>query len=201
MSDIYNLRLIDVGFSAAVRRAGRAAVAAKRHNPEVEGKELAEYLRSDRPLGSAERNTLGELVVGNWRKKARNNIECEFDVAASRAARALRYTENRNPEIEGEPLAKYLRSNFPLGPAEREMLAELVVGNWRRHPFGKIVAAGQESVKEIVVEYRRLVSEGLPKTITKMDTAKFFKISVSKVEKYIKLIEDREAALQKASYQ
>ncbi len=62
--------MTEAGFSNLVARAGRAFVAAKGKDPEIEGALLAEYLLSDRPLGADERTLLAEMVTGCWRKPA-----------------------------------------------------------------------------------------------------------------------------------
>jgi hypothetical protein len=49
-----------------------------------------------------------------------------------RAGRAVIAAKGKNPAVEGEELARWLRSGADIGPAEREMLAELVTGVWRR---------------------------------------------------------------------
>ncbi len=49
-----------------VARAGRAFVAAKGKDPAIEGAPLAEFLRSDEPLGAGERELLAALVTGEW---------------------------------------------------------------------------------------------------------------------------------------
>lgn len=65
-----SLIAVSAGFTGLVSRAGRGFVAAQGKNPEIEGAALAEYLRSDKPLGRGERELLAELVQGHWRKRA-----------------------------------------------------------------------------------------------------------------------------------
>jgi len=62
--------MMEAGFMNSVCLAGRAFVAAKDKDPAIEGAALAEYLLSDRPLGSGERELLAELVTGIWRAPA-----------------------------------------------------------------------------------------------------------------------------------
>ena len=59
----------EAGFTHLIVRAGRAFVAAKGKDPVEEGAALAEYLRSDRPLGEDERQLLAQLVTGHWRNR------------------------------------------------------------------------------------------------------------------------------------
>ena len=55
-------------FSNIVVQAGRAFIAAKGRDPEVDGRALADYLLSDEPLGPDERRLLAEMALGNWRR-------------------------------------------------------------------------------------------------------------------------------------
>lgn len=54
-----------------------------------------------------------------------------------RAGRAVIAAKGKDPAIEGEELASWLRSGAEIGPAEREMLAELVTGVWRARKGAK----------------------------------------------------------------
>jgi hypothetical protein len=56
-----------VSITNIVFRAGRAFVAAKGKDPEVEGKALADWLRSGADIGENERELLAELVTGEMR--------------------------------------------------------------------------------------------------------------------------------------
>jgi hypothetical protein len=61
-------------------KAGRSFVSAKGKDPAEEGAELAEFLRSDEPIGKEERDLLAQLVTGecraNWAGPRLRNCTC-----------------------------------------------------------------------------------------------------------------------------
>jgi len=55
----------------------------------------------------------------------------EFFEALVDAGRSFRAVQGKDPEHYGSKLAQYLRSEKTLGQGERELLAQLVNGEWR----------------------------------------------------------------------
>jgi hypothetical protein len=55
----------------------------------------------------------------------------EFFEALVDAGRSFRAVQGKDPEHYGSKLAQYLRSEKALGQGERELLAQLVTGEWR----------------------------------------------------------------------
>ena len=55
----------------------------------------------------------------------------KFFDAVLEAGRSFRAVQDKEPEISGENLAEYLRSEKPIGRGERELLAQLVTGEMR----------------------------------------------------------------------
>jgi hypothetical protein len=62
-------------------------------------------------------------------------VDGEFTAAANRIGHAMA-AKGEDYETAGADLARYLRSDKPLGPEEREILAQLVTGELRR-PRGR----------------------------------------------------------------
>ena len=60
------------------------------------------------------------------------NMNPEFVKAVIAAARGFKAADKKDPSVEGRALAEYLKSDAPLGKEERELLSELVTGQWRR---------------------------------------------------------------------
>lgn len=115
-----------------------------------------------------------------------------------RAGRAFVAAKGKDPEIEGAALAEWLRSGAEIGEGEREMLAELVTGEWRERPGAKETTPGTPIVKEVVAALRELVERGEKKEAAKMTVAGKFGISRATVERYEKITREREDAISKA---
>ena len=118
-----------------------------------------------------------------------------------RAGRAFTAAKGKDPAIEGAELAEWLRSGAEIGPAEREMLAELVTGEWRNRkgrPDRK--GPGHPVAKEIVDYYRRYREEYGPNVeeAAAQATAEKFSISISTVRSYDKERRERDAAIENA---
>jgi hypothetical protein len=83
-----------------------------------------------------------------------HSVDIEFADAVRRAGRALTASKGQNPEEAGLALANLLRSGAELGPGEREMLAELVTGQWRRRVGPPSRAGERRRVREAVAALR-----------------------------------------------
>lgn len=129
-------------------------------------------------------------------------VNYHFSKAVRRAGAAFVAAKGKNPTIEGADLAELLLSGAEIGPGEREMLAELVTGQWRRgageagkarelHPESKVVL-------EIVSSLRDKVAGGIKKEAAKSEVAASFCVSRATVENYEKMILEREAAIENA---
>jgi len=118
-----------------------------------------------------------------------------------RAGRAFVAAKGKDPEIEGAALAEFLRSDEPIGQGERELLAQLVTGEWRM-PKGRPerVGPGHPYAVAIVADYRRRRTEYGPKmeTAAAQDTAKEFEVKPRTVRRYEQEARKREEALEKA---
>lgn len=119
----------------------------------------------------------------------------------ARAGRAFVAAKGKDPAVEGQALAEWLRSGAEIGPDEREMLAELVTGEWRARK-GRPERKGPGTVYAMMLVADlegRLKSYGPRRSLAaKQDTAKRFGESVRTVERYkqdaderARMIEDR----------
>jgi hypothetical protein len=184
----------DAQFVGALVKAGCAFVAAKRKDPSEKGKALAEYLRSDQPLDEEQRELLSQLVLGERQRDPAGNGESitHFVTAAKRAGQAFAPASDKDPAVEGQALAEYLRSDSPLGKDERELLAQLVLGDWRKPPHRPTYGAGSNRIMAIVAHYRQLVAGGMQKSKAKHKTGDKFGIQIDRVNKILKMRADRE---------
>ena len=121
-----------------------------------------------------------------------------FFHAVVRAGRAFVAAKGKDPAKEGVALAELLRAGCPLGPGERDLLADLVTGEWRDRPGRKDVRPGNQAVVDVVAELRRLEGEGCKKEAAKVQVAADFGISRATVENYEKMTNEREAAKRQA---
>ncbi|WP_294609349.1 hypothetical protein [uncultured Roseovarius sp.] len=116
----------------------------------------------------------------------------------ARAGRAFMAAKGKDPEIEGKPLAEFLLSDEHIGPYERELLAELVTGEWRR-PKGRPKGVGPGHIYAVLLvsDYRRRVSEYGPngEEAAAQDTAIKFGVSTRTVRSYVREARKREAAI------
>jgi hypothetical protein len=118
-----------------------------------------------------------------------------------RAGRAVIAAKGKDPAIEGEELARWLRSAADIGPAEREMLAELVTGVWRaRKGARNRPGPGMSTAIALVADFEeRLASYGARRVLlAKGDTAALFGESVCTVERYHSDAKERREALDRA---
>lgn len=104
----------------------------------------------------------------------------------ARAGRAFRACEGLDPVVEGAALAEWLRSGAEIGAVERELLAELVTGEWRR-PQGapKRKGAGHQDAIAIVQYYLQALNNSRGPKDAKHETANSFGISERTVERYL----------------
>ena len=119
----------------------------------------------------------------------------------ARAGRAFNAAKGKDPTIEGAKLADFLRSDAPLGPNERELLAQMVTGEWRnKKGRPERVGPGHQYAEAIVADYRDRVSRYGPKgeEAAAQDTAKEFGESTRTVRRYAQEAGDREAAIKRA---
>lgn len=129
-----------------------------------------------------------------------SSVDAGFRLAVIRAGRAFVEAKNADPTIEGKELAEYLASDSPLGRGEREMLADLVIGAWRKPTGRRQVTAGQRHVEDVVTTLREKVKEGWKKEAAKKFAMEKHKIkSKATVEKYEKMIIQREKLLKEAA--
>lgn len=122
-------------------------------------------------------------------------VSADFTSLVSRAGRGFVAAQGKNPETEGAALAEYLKSGKPLGRGERELLAELVQGHWRQPAGRAAVNASKPEVIAVVKYLRELESEDWPRHAAKHAVATKFKISMSTVETYERMILDGEKAI------
>lgn len=118
-----------------------------------------------------------------------------------RAGRAFVAAKGKDPAGEGAKLAEYLRSDAPIGAEERELLAELVTGEWRnKKGRPERVGPGHKYATAVVAEYRRRVEEYGPKReeAAAQDTAKSFDTTTRTVRRYVQEAREREAAIARA---
>jgi hypothetical protein len=118
-----------------------------------------------------------------------------------RAGRAFRAAQGKDPQIEGRDLAEWLRSGAEIGEAERELLAELVTGEWRQSK-GRPNRPGPGSTRasEIVAFYT-MRNDDLGPRLTKQalhETAKKFGESDRTIERYLEEARSRCEAVARA---
>ncbi len=113
----------------------------------------------------------------------------------ARAGRAFKPVDGKDPTTEGAALAEFLRSDAPLGPDERELLAQLVTGEWGR-PNGRParVGPGHPYAVALVSDYRRRVAEHGPggEEAAAQDAARAFDTSPRTVRRYAEEARERE---------
>lgn len=114
------------------------------------------------------------------------------------AGRAFVAAKGMDPSEEGKALAEFLRSNNPIGAGERELLAQLVLGEWRKMAGRPEITASTPQVIKVVERLRELINQGWQKEAAKEQAAKEFKISLATVENYDRMIREREEAVAQA---
>ena len=118
-----------------------------------------------------------------------------------RAGQAFIKAKGKDPEIEGKPLADWLRSGEQIGEMERELLAQLVTGEWRKLKGRPAVkGSGHSNVQDIAKRYRTLQAEYGPRKslAAKQDTAEEFSVSERTVERRDKEVRALTDAIAKA---
>lgn len=127
------------------------------------------------------------------------SVDYHFAKAIRRAGAAFQAAKRKDPTIEGSDLAELLLSGAHIGQGEREMLAELVTGRWRRMAgeAGKAREIHPESdiVTRIVSALREKVSNGVKKEAAKASVAEEFEVHRGTVERYEKMVVERENAV------
>lgn len=114
------------------------------------------------------------------------------------AGRAFKAAKGKNPAIEGKDLANYLLSDRPLGLMERQLLAELILGEWRKPAGRGEVLPGQTRVVEVVKALRDKEGDGEKKEAAKLAVATEFGLSRSTVENYERMTIKRENVIERA---
>ena len=109
-------------------------------------------------------------------------VDSTFFHLVRKAAHAFIAAKGKNPATEGKELADYLRSDAPLGPGERDLLAEMVAGEWRRRAGGSRAALSPDKKQEAVRRLRSLVDGGMKKEAAKLQVAGEFGISRTTLE-------------------
>lgn len=118
-----------------------------------------------------------------------------------RAGHAFVAAKGKDPAEEGAKLAEFLRSDEPIGKEERELLAQLVTGNWRnRKGRPERFGPGHACAIALVSDYRRRIAENGPngEEAAAQDTAKDFGVKTRTVRRYAKETRDREKAVERA---
>ena len=118
-----------------------------------------------------------------------------------KAGKAFRAAKGQDPEVEGLDLANWLRSGAEIGEGERELLAELVTGEWRqRKGRPDRVGPGHPYAKAIVEFYLRCNEELGPRMtkIAKARTAGEFGESERTIDRYLTAARKRAEAIERA---
>jgi len=120
-----------------------------------------------------------------------NGTNVTFLNAIVRAGKLIQYKYRS----EGRELAEILRSNEPLGLGERELLAQLVTGEWCNSAGGQSKTYGDIMFAVTVSKYfkHRTETDNIKKTAVYAECFEKFNVAESTVRKYIKLHEDRMA--------
>jgi hypothetical protein len=118
-----------------------------------------------------------------------------------KAGRSFVSAKGKDTAEEGAELAEFLRSDEPIGKEERELLAQLVTGDWRnRKGRPERIGPGHAYAIALVSDYRRRIAENGPngEEAAAQDTAKHFGETTRTVRRYAKETRDREKAVEKA---
>jgi len=120
-----------------------------------------------------------------------NGANVTFRNAIVRAGKMIQFKYRS----EGRELAEILRSNEPLGLGERELLAQLVTGEWCNTAGGQSHTYGDIMFAVTVSKYfkHRTKTDNIKKTAVYAECLEKFNVAESTVRKYIKLHEDRMA--------
>lgn len=153
MSETY-----DHAFAHAVRQAATGLRTASKVDPEIEAAPLAAILRSDRALDADGLELLARMVTGDLRAPYAGRVPAGESIlahAVRRAGAAWRDAKDADPATTGAALAAILRNDRPqIGPGERALLADLVIGELRRGTSRPPTGAGHSQVVAVVQYYR-----------------------------------------------
>lgn len=118
-----------------------------------------------------------------------NGTNVTFRNAIVRAGKMIQFKYRS----DGRELAEILRSNEPLGLSERELLAQLVTGEWCNTAGGQTNTYADIMFAVTVSKYfkHRTETDNIKKTAVYAECFEKFKVAESTVRKYIKLHEDR----------
>ena len=128
-------------------------------------------------------------------------IEHRFVAFVARAGRAFVAAKGKDPESAGTALAEYLRSGQPIGAGEREMLAQLVTGEWRnRKGRPERAGPGHPYAVALVEDYRQRCADygSGGEEAAAQDTAAQFGESRRTVRRYAEEADARDSAVARA---
>ena len=131
------------------------------------------------------------------RNEEGNAMDSDLSCKIRRVGRAMS-PKGENYLAAGADLAEFLLSEEPICRGARLMLAELVLGELRRPPRKPTKTASNPDVVEAVGLYDRLISEGYPPTAAEHGVYEKLKIPRSTLGGYIKMVREREAAIERA---
>ena len=128
-----------------------------------------------------------------------------FGQAVMRAGRSFVAAKGKEPAIEGADLAAMLRGGMPLGPGEREELAQLVTVEWRRrageagkarkvHPETPEVIAVDVAYQEAIASNQERFGRDYPEN-ARQAVADQFSISKATVKNYVEMRQERQEAI------
>lgn len=179
----------DLAFAHAVRRAAAGIRPKSGCDPEVAGAAAASMLRAGAALGAVERELLAQMATGALRKVRQPPGETALAWALREAGAAWRSGKEVDPATEGAALASMLRTGMELRPGERELLAQMITGEWRRGSSRPPVGAGHPRVVEVVAALRAVSGK---RTAAVAEIAARFRLTARTVEAYEAMVQERE---------
>lgn len=179
----------DLAFAQAVQRAAAGIRPKSGCDPEVAGEPAAALLRAGAALGAGERELLAQMAMGALRKVRQSPGESALARALREAGAAWRGGKGADPGTEGAALASLLRGGAELRPGERELLAQMITGEWRRGSSRPPLGAGHPRVVEVVTALRAI---GGKRTAAVAEIAARFDITTRTVEAYEAMVRERE---------
>ena len=120
-------------------------------------------------------------------------IDREFGLAARRFGAAMG-KKGEDFETAGLPLAKYLLSDAPFGPAERRTIALMVLGTMRKPPTRPKLHPNHPDVVSVANRFDELTSAGWPKDAATQALADELRINIKTVRHRLKIRSDRHEA-------
>lgn len=182
----------DLAFAHAVRRAAAGIRPKSGCDPEVAGEPAAALLRAGAAFGAVERELLAQMVTGALRKVRQPPGETALARALREAGAAWRGGKEADPATEGAALASMLRTGMELRPGERELVAQMITGEWRRGSSRPPVGAGHPRVVEVVAALRQKLADGAVRKNAVTDVAARFGLTARTVEAYEAMVQERE---------